>query len=106
MIRESRRADRHHRCDRLAAELVTGWELDPSDLLLTALLHAAVPSHLCDWLRAVVSPVALFAGDDAAHKAVEKPKQPPKMMTSSEPVELDPQVASALPDQEWIKNAP
>lgn len=39
-------------------------------------------------------------------KAVEKPKQPPKMMTSSEPVELDPQVASALPDQEWIKSAP
>ncbi len=39
-------------------------------------------------------------------KAVEKPKQPPKMMTSSEPVELDPQVASALPDQEWIKNVP
>jgi hypothetical protein len=39
-------------------------------------------------------------------KAVEKPKQPPKMTTSAQqPIEMDPEVQAALPDQEWIRNA-
>jgi hypothetical protein len=39
-------------------------------------------------------------------KAVEKPKQPPKMATAAQqPIELDPVVQAALPDQAWIRDA-